>query len=132
MIDYARSDTHYLLNIYDHLRNALLQMSSRPSTPQPDATLGETSGTQTEGGASTPRQNPQAALRKVLDLSAETALKLYEREEYMDNGTGTGGWKSLLRKSLPKDSEDSVEAAVMIALHKWRDNIARELDESPL
>jgi exosome complex exonuclease RRP6 len=127
MIDYARSDTHYLLNIYDHLRNSLLEMSSRPSTPQPELPTGE----------STPmlevptRQNPQAALRKTLELSAETALKLYEREEYHPNGCGSGGWKLLLRKSLPKDSEDTIEAAVLIALHKWRDEVARKLDESP-
>lgn len=127
MIDYARSDTHYLLNIYDHLRNSLLEMSSRPSTPQP-----ETLTTESTSLLDVPRQNPQAALRKTLELSAETALKLYEREEYRPDGYGVSGWRSLLRKSLPKDSEDTIEAAVLIALHKWRDGKAREMDESPL
>lgn len=127
MIDYARSDTHYLLNIYDHLRNSLLEMSSRPSTPQP-----ETLTTEFTSLLDVPRQNPQAALRKTLELSAETALKLYEREEYRPDGYGVSGWRSLLRKSLPKDSEDTIEAAVLIALHKWRDGKAREMDESPL
>ena len=79
----------------------------------------------------TPRQNPQAALRRTLELSAETALRMYEREEYQEDGFGTGGWKTLLRKSLPKDSEETIEAVVMIALHQWRDDVARELDESP-
>jgi exosome complex exonuclease RRP6 len=127
MIDYARSDTHYLLFIYDHLRNALLEMSSRPSTPQPDPT-----GNVPILEARELRKNPQAALRKTLELSAETALKLYEREEYQESGKGSGGWKILLRKSLPKDSEHTIEAAVLVALHKWRDDIARKLDESPL
>ena len=127
MIDYARSDTHYLLNIYDHLRNALLEMSSRPSTPQPLETPDPLSGT----GTSTARQNPQAALRRTLELSAETALRTYEKEEYMFDGSGPGGWKVIMKKHLPRGSEGSVEIAVVKALHAWRDTVARELDESP-
>lgn len=132
MIDYARSDTHYLLYIYDNLRNALLEMSSRPTTPQPETSAETSESRSAEALQTAIRQNPQAALRKTLELSAETALKLYEREEYSAEGTGSGGWRSLLRKTLPKDSEDTIEAATLIALHKWRDDLAREQDESVL
>ena len=54
MLHYARSDTHFLLYIYDQLRNTLLDRSE---------------GNQTQ-------------VRDVLKRSAETAMKLYQKNIY--------------------------------------------------
>lgn len=121
MMRYARSDTHFLLYIYDNLRNALLTRSSRTPTPE----VGE-------GDGELAKPNPQRAIRDVLNKSAETALKLYQREGYdRETGLGMNGWSNLAKKHFKKDKIDSVEGAVFKALHRFRDTLARELDESP-
>lgn len=123
MVHYARSDTHFLLYVYDQLRNTLLERSG---------------GNQTQ-------------MRQVLTRSEETATKLYEKQ-YYDEETGNGqvGWKGPSNKFLPRlnsTTRDQSEEAQMnrwgwgvegykkkkmyIKLHAWRDNLARELDESP-
>jgi len=104
---YARSDTHFLLSIYDQLRNALLETSKDEA-------------------------NPQRAMREVLDLSAQTALKYYEREGY-DEVTGKGrmGWSGTARKYLSKSSMELKPGLVFRRLHAWRDRVAREEDENP-
>ncbi|RSH77767.1 exosome nuclease subunit [Apiotrichum porosum] len=120
LMDYARSDTHFLLYIYDKLRNALLTRSSR--TPSPAADADENS---------TPKPNPQAAMREVLSRSAETALKLWANES-PDSQTGNGvqGWAGMIRKLGPKTLDTPVGSAFK-ALVSWRENLAREVDESP-
>ncbi|WWD18046.1 hypothetical protein CI109_102493 [Kwoniella shandongensis] len=122
MLHYARSDTHFLLFIYDSLRNGLLEQSSRPPSPDPEGnTVIETA-----------RRNPQAAMREVLYRSADTALKLYEREVYdEETGRGPGGWAAAGRKWLPKGAIDEEAGWIWRKLHTWRDRLARELDESP-
>ena len=107
MLVYARSDTHFLLNIYDHLRNALLEH------PQNDPNL-------------------HKAMREALDLSAETSLKLYECEGYDEViGRHRMGWFHPLRKFVPANQQDQEVGLVFRRLHAWRDRIARQLDESP-
>ena len=124
MLAYARSDTHWLLFIYDNLRNALLAKSSRPPSPSPN----DISGSSADG----PRQNPQEAMRVVLERSANTALKLYQPDFYdMDSGRGTGGWASSVKKWLPREPADSIAVFVFKRLHAWRDALARKEDESP-
>jgi exosome complex exonuclease RRP6 len=72
MLSYARSDTHFLLYIFDHLRNELLQKSN-PETKN--------------------------LLYAVIDRSRETALKKYIKEPYdAEEGRGAMGWKRLLAK----------------------------------
>lgn len=118
MMKYARSDTHFLLFIYDNLRNALIARASR--TPSPSV----------EG--QTPKPNPQRAMRKVLDLSSETALKLYQRDGYDPvKGQGMNGWANLSKKLGKKDVMKEEVGWVFKALHQWRDTLARGLDESP-
>ncbi|KAJ7089360.1 ribonuclease H-like domain-containing protein [Mycena belliarum] len=127
MLAYARSDTHFLLFIYDNLRNALLDraVSSRPASPAP-----------------VPSGTPpaQALLRQALGRSEETALRTYEREPYdAARGTGPGGWDTLARKwnkgalvaaaETPNGTE-TMQRAVYRCLHTWRDAVAREEDES--
>ncbi|KAI8373901.1 ribonuclease H-like domain-containing protein [Blakeslea trispora] len=101
MLNYARSDTHFLLYIYDCLRNELLANS--PS----------------EG----------SLMRVCLQRSNEVALQKYEKEAYdAAHGLGPGGWKNMLSKW--KYALNSQQLAVFKALHSWRDHVARDEDES--
>lgn len=124
MMFYARSDTHFLLFIYDSLRNALIARASRTPSPSAEA--------EDEDGASTPKPNPQRAMREVLQRSAETALKLHNLDEYDGvKGTGKNGWSSLSKKLGRKEVLDTEIGWVFKALHQWRDTLSREIDESP-
>lgn len=112
MLDYARSDTHFLLYIYDHLRNALLS----PRTPPP-------------------QQQPFQAGSPILEVirrSSETALKVYQREIYdAEGGTGPGGWEALCRKwNKSIGYGNDIHSQVFKAVHAWRDGVARREDES--
>jgi exosome complex exonuclease RRP6 len=100
LIDYARSDTHYLLYIYDNLRNMLLE-------------------------ASTPDNN---LMDHVCAESKKEAVQRYERPVYdPQTGLGSNGWyNALMRRSLKFDAS---QFAVYRALHQWRDQLAREHDE---
>ncbi|KAJ9148602.1 Exosome complex exonuclease rrp6 [Pleurostoma richardsiae] len=105
MFYYARSDTHYLLYIYDKLRNELLEHSDR-SDPEKDL------------------------IRTVLQKSKETSLLRYEAPlADPETGHGSRGWFNTLVKtpSLLKNEEFAVYRAV----HKWRDDLARRDDENP-
>jgi exosome complex exonuclease RRP6 len=101
LLDYARSDTHYLLTIYDHLRNMLIQGSS--------ANVNLTN--------------------YVLTQSKKEALQVYTRQPYdLETGGGSLGWFSLLTmRSTNTLSKEQL--GVFRALHAWRDAKARELDE---
>jgi exosome complex exonuclease RRP6 len=101
MLTYARSDTHFLLYIYDCLRNELLDKST------------------TEGNL----------VRVCLQKSNEIALQKYDKDIYdAANGTGPGGWKAMLAKW--KYAMNPQQLAAFKALHSWRDHTAREEDES--
>ena len=100
LVDYARSDTHYLLNIYDHLRNILIEESTRNVN----------------------------LIDFVLMHSKQEALQVYERPVYdLENGLGPQGWYSLLTTRAVKF--DKEQLGVFKAVHAWRDRKARELDE---
>lgn len=122
MLDYARSDTHYLLFIYDNLRNALLDRSgSRSNTPP------EPSSSNSKAAA--------GLLLEVLARSEETSLRVYEKEVYDDGGSGPTGWDTLAKKwnrafLMPTDAETTQRLEVYKAVHAWRDRVARLEDES--
>lgn len=125
MLHYARSDTHFLLFIYDHLRNALLDRAqSRAQSPS------------NENAPSTSSANPSHALvRIVLTRSEETSLRVCEREVYdSENGSGPGGWDTLARKwnkgTLMAGERETASRRIYRAVHAWRDRVAREEDES--
>jgi exosome complex exonuclease RRP6 len=101
MLKYARMDTHYLLYIYDRMRNEVLSRS--PDTKQ--------------------------LMQVVLQRSATTSLNQYVKEVYdAANGLGPNGWKPHLRKcNIPLTAE---QVSVFKAVHAWRDRVAREEDES--
>ncbi|KAJ5103696.1 hypothetical protein N7532_004225 [Penicillium argentinense] len=100
MFNYARSDTHYLLYIYDCLRNELIA-SSEPNNSLVDY---------------------------VLEHSKNEALQRYERPVYdAEKGQGPGGWYDLLSRNAGVLSKE--QFAVFKAIHQWRDEVAREEDE---
>ncbi|EER23208.1 3'-5' exonuclease family protein [Coccidioides posadasii C735 delta SOWgp] len=100
MFDYARSDTHYLLYIYDNLRNELIEKST------PDTNL----------------------IDYVQDKSKEEALQRYERPVYdAETGQGSGGWYDVLSRSPSLLNREQL--AVFKAVHRWRDQTARTDDE---
>lgn len=106
MFYYARSDTHFLLYIFDKVRNELVD-SSVPTDPERDF------------------------MRHVINNSKEVALQRYEVSVYDPvNGHGPRGWyNNLVKSPVLYDGE---QFAVYKAVHKWRDDTARARDESPL
>jgi exosome complex exonuclease RRP6 len=106
MFFYARADTHFLLYIFDHMRNELIDGSH-------------------------PDSSGQNSMETVLQQSKETSLLRYERAVYnAESGRGPGGWYSMLLKhtSLLNNEQFSIFRAV----HEWRDKIARIDDDSPV
>ena len=104
MFEYARADTHFLLYVYDKLRNELLEKSDNS---RPDGDL----------------------IGRVLSKSKEEALQRYERPFYdAQKGMGSSGWFNLLQSSPTVFSRE--QFAVFRAVHQWRDSIARKEDES--
>jgi exosome complex exonuclease RRP6 len=102
LIDYARSDTHYLLYIYDEVRNLLVENSTENDN----------------------------LVDRVLAGSKKESLQKYERFKYdFESGRGSGGWFGLFVDRNINFSPQ--QFAVYKALHQWRDEKARELDESP-
>lgn len=126
MLTYARSDTHFLLYIYDNLRNALLEHAeSRSQSPQPSAST----------STSSPRIPAQSFLHEVLSRSRDTALRLYEQDGYDSRGgSGSGGWDNLAKKwnkaALTANADDGLAKGVYKCVHAWRDMVARIEDES--
>lgn len=100
LIDYARSDTHYLLYIYDNMRNQLVE-------------------------ASTSDDN---LIDYVLGKSKEEALQVYVRPVYdYEEGKGQLGWLNLLLQRTVRFSNEQL--GVFRAVHAWRDTKARDQDE---
>jgi ribonuclease D len=99
---YAQSDTHYLLYIYDIMRNQLLDAKNQE---YPDA------------------------MRETLNRSEETCLIKYLRPIYdAENGSGSGGWAKIIQRLPEVLNEENI--SVLRAVHGWRDHIARQEDES--
>ncbi|CZS92548.1 hypothetical protein WAI453_006706 [Rhynchosporium graminicola] len=105
MFFYARADTHFLLYIFDNMRNELIDRSN-PDVPD------------------------ENRLETTLQKSKETSLLRYERQVYnMESGKGAGGWYTQLLKT--PSLLDNEQFAVFRAIHEWRDRIARIDDDSP-
>ncbi|KIJ62703.1 hypothetical protein HYDPIDRAFT_41834 [Hydnomerulius pinastri MD-312] len=137
MLTYARSDTHFLLYIYDKLRLALIaRASSLPPTTPP-----------LSSAATANLPSSTNLISTVLSRSARTSLRLHDIEVYdADHGTGPGGWDTLARKwnkaglfgvgggrrtpASATGGDGGVQGAVYRAVHRWREDVAREEDES--
>lgn len=104
MLDYARSDTHFLLFVYDNMRNELID---RSEPARPDGSLVDV----------------------VLKASKEEALQRYEWPFYDETrGLGSNGWNKLLSRTPALFTKE--QFAVFRAVHQWRDAVARGEDES--
>jgi exosome complex exonuclease RRP6 len=104
MFKYARSDTHFLLYIYDNLRNELIDRSN-PANPHLNH------------------------IENVLTRSKETSLLTYEPDIYDEvSGANPTGWSSMLKKSPAIFTDEQL--SVFKAVHRWRDKTARQADES--
>ncbi|KAI9685320.1 MAG: exosome nuclease subunit [Bathelium mastoideum] len=104
LFDYARSDTHFLLYIYDCMRNELIRMSSSLAPEQ-------------------------SKIRYVLDNSKQYCLQQYENPFYdVTYGGGHSGWYKLLDRTPSIFSRE--QFSIFRAVHQWRDELARKLDES--
>ena len=106
LFEYARADTHFLLYIFDNMRNELVDRSDM--------------------------SNPD--FNKVSDVmkkSKETALQRYEHPVYdSELGQGATGWYRLVSRTPVQFTPQ--QFAVFKAVHKWRDDVAREEDDSPI
>lgn len=104
MLYYARSDTHFLLYIYDLMRNEVLEKEM---------------------------EGDYSAMTTVLNASADVSLRQYSKEPYdAANGQGSEGWLFLMNKFYSTRSFGLEQIQVLKALHQWRDQKAREKDES--
>ncbi|KUI72010.1 Exosome complex exonuclease rrp6 [Cytospora mali] len=105
MFYYARSDTHFLLYIYDQVRNELVERSDR-SDPEKDL------------------------IEYTLQKSKETSLDRYNFfASDPETGEGARGWSNFLHKNHVNLNGE--QFAVYKAVHKWRDELARTDDENP-
>lgn len=131
LLKYAREDTHYLLGIYDRVKNELIESSSTTSRTK----VGELQG-------SSMVVEVPSLLHQVINRSNEITLKVYQVEKFrpfayrrlMGKLGGSeslavidvleGGLHPAVDPSLPPRSR------VFAALFDWRDAVAREEDES--
>lgn len=105
MLYYARCDTHYLLYVYDVLRNELVSRSDQ-SDPQKNLI------------GTTVQRSKEVSLDRYVPFGADTTT-----------GEGARGWGNLLQKSFT--NLDGPQFSVYRAVHKWRDDLARQEDENP-
>ncbi|KAL1303298.1 hypothetical protein AAFC00_006704 [Neodothiora populina] len=105
MFEYARSDTHFLLYIFDNMRNELIQKSDF-SLPN----------------------HEKDKIHDVLVKSKDTALQRYEHPVYdVERGVGPMGWYKMLSRTPALLNKQ--QFAVFRAVHHWRDSVAREQDD---
>jgi exosome complex exonuclease RRP6 len=107
MIKYAKLDTHYLLYVFDCLRQGLWR--------------------HTRGSGD--------AILKVMDLSKQICQKRYEKDYFMPNGYQKLIENRIKKNDskiidLSTNRISELEEAVLSSLWNWRDMMARELDES--
>lgn len=104
MLYYARCDTHYLLYVFDCIRNELLERSNSSEIEN-------------------------NLMEYTLERSKETSLDRYTTWiPDPDTGEGSRGWANSLQKNFIR--LDGPQFAVYRAVHKWRDALARQKDES--
>lgn len=111
MLHYARSDTHYLLYIYDRMKQELAVAG--PNVPPPLV-------------VPLPPGVPVGALGTVLERSRQLCLQRYTKGCLLEGAALDDGdrWAAHLPRGLAPQ-----HAAVFDALYRFRDRIAREEDE---
>ena len=151
MLKYAREDTHYLLPIYDRLKNELID-GSATTTP-----LSTTAGDSSNSASKTTQLDVPNLLAAVLARSAEKAAVVYTKERFSrrayrrlmvklglspttepDDTAGRRGDSSEPGNAIANDDDESgsenapasPRTRVFAALFDWRDATARAEDES--
>lgn len=110
MMQYARQDTHYLLYIFDQLRQELLAQGELPEGLAPAS------------NNSVP-DKAQDSLEFVFDRSRQLCMSLYEKDLFSD--------ESYLQEYQKISAKlNAHQLSVLAALFAWRDKTARLLDES--
>ncbi|CAG9467815.1 unnamed protein product [Pedinophyceae sp. YPF-701] len=131
MLDYARSDTHSLLYVYDVLRRRLLdtQPSEVPEALRVEEWPG---GVKCAGAAGPPRGRHDApgmlgAFATVLERSRQLSLRMYKAPMF-----GPGAWRQEYRRGLAQGEGalDGGQRTTFRMLYEWRDTVARSEDES--
>lgn len=105
MLYYARCDTHYLLYVYDLLRNELVSRSDQTNLQ---------------------KNLIEYTLHKSKDVSLDRYISFTADPS---TGEGARGWAGVLQKTYA--NLDGQQFAVYRAVHKWRDDLARQEDENP-
>lgn len=142
MLHYARSDTHFLLSIYDHLRIALHALPTPPPLviESKEASIDEEA---VEG--KTIVYDPP--LLEVFNRSIVTSSAVFEILPYTPDTGLHKGWRTLLSKwhvskeysmavsvpTLPRKTgwgPGEIKLEILKTLHYWREKVAREEDES--
>lgn len=146
MLHYARSDTHFLLAIYDHLRLALHARAGNPP-PAIEADAFDVDAMAVDEPTPAPPATAHDLLSTVFTRSTETASSVFEIAPYdFTTGLGDGGWRALLNKWRHGRDYDTAVAVptlpiktgwgpgelrleVLRAVHAWREKLGREEDE---
>lgn len=142
MLHYARSDTHFLLSIYDHLRIALHALPTPPPLviESKEASIDEEA---VEG--KTIIYDPP--LLEVFNRSIVTSSAVFEILPYTPDTGLHKGWRTLLSKwhvskeysmavsvpTLPRKTgwgPGEIKLEILKTLHYWREKVAREEEES--
>jgi exosome complex exonuclease RRP6 len=118
MLLYAREDTHYLLYVYDRMKNQLLEQSEARKVTQKYYTV----DVHEEDGSEGTREVGHLLYQHMLK-SKSVALRRYEKPLVLSNDH-----KMLCMKFNLVYTEPQMRALKDIYL--WRDTIAREKDES--
>ncbi|KAJ8112312.1 hypothetical protein OPT61_g5295 [Boeremia exigua] len=104
LFDYARADTHFLLYVYDKMRNELVENSDFSDAEK-------------------------NKIHDVQEKSKEYALQRYEHPVYdRELGLGPVGWYKVISRSPVTFTPQ--QFAVFKAVHQWRDELSRKEDES--
>lgn len=104
LFDYARSDTHFLLYIFDNMRNELIDKSDFSNAEED-------------------------RVRRVQEKSKEESMQAYSNPfSNPENGSGSMGWYRQLFKN--PNAFNKEQFSVFKAVHAWRDAVARQEDES--
>uniref|UniRef100_A0A7S3UEL9 HRDC domain-containing protein n=1 Tax=Picocystis salinarum TaxID=88271 RepID=A0A7S3UEL9_9CHLO len=110
MMQYARQDTHYLLYIFDRLRQELLAQGELPEDLA-------------SGTSNHVKDRPQDSLAYVFDRSKQLCMCLYEKDLFSDD--------SYLQEYQKISAKlHARQLFVLAELFAWRDKTARLLDES--
>ena len=111
MARYAREDTHYLLYVFDRMRNELLahRMLISDST-EPTARYSD---------------DPHGSLKEVLRRSSQTLAKTFEKPIFTEDS-----YHMVACKKFPKHTFTQAELIFFRHLFRWRDQTARLQDES--